>query len=423
MLHRIHRSVVLVLCVLGLVTAGSVWPDGVSATKASDPAVCTIRFDEIKALARTESPRARILGQQLAAAKAERDNALQWSNPSLAYDLEDVESSREWQITMHKRLVMPFSQTSRREGWAAHVRSAEHRNDQEAENLLAELKAGYVRLRLLDDYAVRLARLAELVGLASAAAESRHAEGEISGAERQLIQLSALGIDADHRRVEHERREFAAVWTADMGIPPTVKVDVSTPVTYEAVVLEEASEYVALLDDRPGFEAQTALVRALTKRADAARPSLIPGIGIYGGYKRIEPEFGGFVAGIALDLPVFDRKAGAARLYEARRRIVEDELAIFMARTTKEVESLVYLIEDAQQSLAAFAEHLDRDPPLTDTLLFSYEEGALTLDAFLNAIQIESAALESFYDELTTYYRNVFRLEAITGVSIVQFGS
>ena len=66
MLHRTHRSVALVLCVLGLVTAGLIWPDGVSATKASDPTIRTIRFDEIEALARTESPRVRILGQQVA---------------------------------------------------------------------------------------------------------------------------------------------------------------------------------------------------------------------------------------------------------------------------------------------------------------------------------------------------------------------
>ena len=161
----------------------------------------------------------------------------------------------------------------------------------------------------------------------------------------------------------------------------------------------------------------------MTKQADAARPSLIPGVDIYGGYKWNESEFGGFVAGIALDLPIFDRKAGAARLYEARGRIVEDESAIFLTRTAKEVESLVYLIEDAQQPLGAFAEHLDRDPPLTDTLLFSYQEGSLTLDAFLNAIQIESAALENYYEALSNYYRNIFRLEAMTGVSIVQFGS
>jgi cobalt-zinc-cadmium efflux system outer membrane protein len=403
--------------------AGLIWPHSDSAAQASDRTTRTIRFDEIEALARTESPRARILGRQLTTIKAERDDALQWSNPALAYDHEDVESSREWQVTMHKRFVMPFSQTSQRDGWAARVRSAEYNHDQETQDLLAELKAGYVRLRLLDDYLDRLARLAELVELASAAAESRYAEGELSGAERQLIRLSALGVDADHRRVEQERREFAAVWGADMGIPAAVELRLSTSVTYEEVVLEKASEYVALLDGRPGIAAQRALAQALTKQADAARPSLIPGVDIYGGYKRIESEGGGFVAGIALDLPVFDRKAGAARLYEAKRQIVEDELAIFLARTTKEVESLVYLIEDAQQSLAAFAEHLDSEPPLTDTLLFSYQEGSLTLDAFLNAIQIESAALENYYEELSNYYRNIFRLEAITGVSIVQFGS
>jgi outer membrane protein TolC len=402
--------------------AGVIWPHCVSATPASDHTIRTIRFDEVEAFARAESPRARIIAQQLEAIRAERDDALQWSNPALAYDHEEVESSREWQVTIQKRLVMPFSQRNQREGWAGRVLSAEHHSDQETENLIAELKVGYVRLSLLDGYMDRLARLAELVRLASAAAESRHEEGELSGTATQLIQLSTLTVDARHRRVGQERREYAAVWRAEMGIPPSVEVGLTTSIDFKPVVLEGAGEYVALLDGRPGIQAQAALLRALSKQADAARPSIIPGIEIYGGYKRFEPEFDGFVAGISFDVPVFDRKAGAARLYEAKRRILENELAIFLARSTEEVESLVYLIEDAQHSLNSFADHLDRNPPLTDTLLFSYQEGSLTLDAFLNAMQIESSALEDYYEELSTYYLNIFRLEAITGASIVHFG-
>jgi hypothetical protein len=159
----------------------------------------------------------------------------------------------------------------------------------------------------------------------------------------------------------------------------------------------------------------------LSKQTAAARPSLLPGIDIFGGYKRSEPELDGFVAGIALSLPLFDGQAAAARRYEAERRIVENELGISMARTREEIEALVQFIAEVQPSLATLTEHFDDGSPLADTMLYSYREGALSLDALLNSIQIESTALADYYEQLTTYYRNIFRLEAITGVSIISF--
>ena len=127
------------------------------------------------------------------------------------------------------------------------------------------------------------------------------------------------------------------------------------------------------------------------------------------------------MAGVALDLPLFDGNAGASKRLQAERLIVENELAINLARTQAEIASLVTAISEAQPSLAEFAEHLDQGPPLADTLLFSYQEGSLTLDALLGAIQIESAAVRNYFTELAGYYLNIFRLEAITGATIARF--
>ena len=44
-----------------------------------------------------------------------------------------------------------------------------------------------------------------------------------------------------------------------------------------------------------------------------------------------------------------------------------------------------------------------------------------TLDELLGAIQIEAAAMDSHYADLTTYYANIFRLEALTGAKLVNF--
>ena len=128
----------------------------------------------------------------------------------------------------------------------------------------------------------------------------------------------------------------------------------------------------------------------------------------------------GWVAGAAVSLPLFDRKAGASRRLEAEQRIAENQLELYRARTAEEIAALVHLIEDAGQVLSSVA-GLDDDTPVISSLLYSYQEGRYSLEAFLNAVQIEVTGSRSYYDQLYTYYENIFRLEAFTGAGIVSF--
>ena len=416
MFHRAHRSAVIVLCAWGALVAGFSWLGIPTSARAGD---LSIRFDELEAYAQSESPRARILAQELVKLQAERDEALQWSNPELAYDHEEGEAIREWQITLRKRLVMPFSHSQRKDGWADQVRSAELRLDQATSNLLADLKTGYVHLRLLDAFLTHLDQLGDMVAEAATTADARHSEGDISGVESHLIRFAALSLDANRRNALQERREISARWHAEMGIPSGDTADLVTPVVFQTVKLAASTEYVNLLENRPGIQSQAVLQQALGKRAAAAQPGLVPGIDVYAGYKRFEQNLDGFVAGVALGLPVFDRNAAAARQHAAEQRIVENRLELLRARSAGEVEALVALIEDAQQALSTLPVSIDDDPPVMSSLLYSYRDGRLTLDAFLNALQIQVTGLRDYYDQLDTYYRNIFRLEAITGTEIV----
>lgn len=418
MLHRTHRSVTATLSVLGALILGASGSSTASTAPVND---VSIRFEDIESFARAESPRARIIAQKLAAATAEQDRDLQWSNPSLAYDHEENESFREWQLTLHKRFEMPFSQAGLRDGWEGTIRAEELRGKQESENLLAELKGGYVRLRLFENYLDRLKRLAGLVDLAATVADERYTEGELSGTEKQLIQLAAFSVDATSRRIQQEHRQDAAFWRAEMGLSSMVTVDLVTPVTFLPFDLDGPDAYAAMVSHRPGLQAQASLAQALGSQAEAARPDIVPGMDIHGGYKSFASELNGFVAGIAVDLPFFDRNAGASKRLEAERLIVEHEMAISMARSRNEIAALIDAITAAQAPLAGFTERLDQGPPLAETLLFSYREGSITLDALLGAIQIESSAVEDYFAELTAYYMNIFRLESMTGATIVRF--
>lgn len=418
MFHRANRSIVFVLGTWAILIAGPSWsglpvPDNASGL--------SIRFDELENYARTNSPQMRILAEELLKLQAERDNALQWSNPEVGYDRETGETLQEWQITLRKRLVMPFAQSKGRDGWADRVRSGELQADQSTSNLLADLKAGYIHLSLLEEFLLHLEQLDGIVMEAAQTANDRFNEGDMSGVERYLIQLAALSIDAARRNVVQEQGEFAAYWTSEMGIPFGSNTHLVTSIKFQPVELASPTDYIARLEDRPGIRSLTVLQQALGKQAAAARPSLIPGLDVYAGYKRFDPQLEGYVAGIAMSLPIFDRNAAAARIHRAEERIVEHELALLKARTAGEIEALVHLIGDAKHGLSTLHVQLEDDPPMMSKLLYSYQDGRLSLDAFLNSIQIEVAGMSDYYDQLNGYYRNIFRLEAITGSQIVSF--
>ena len=417
MSHRTRRSVVIapsLLCLLAVIGVGY---SGATAQETSD---LILGIEDVESFARSNSPHLRIAALEVDVVEAERQSALTWSNPALAYDHEEADSFREWQFTLQKRIDRPFARSSLRNAWNGRIRAAELNSLQATGDLVAGLKAGYVHVRLIESHLGRLDRLAGLVDIAAGVAGSRHAEGDLSGLDRRLVQLASYTIETAENGARARFEQLRASWRADMGIDASRQLTLATPVAFRSVDLEDIGTYRSHLPSMPGDQAQVELVHALEAQADAARPGLIPGFGVYGGYKRFEPDLGGFVAGVAVDLPLFDQGRGDADRLQAERLVVESALTIDRTRREGEVAALVTSLSAAQPLLAKFVANFEQDS-LADALLLSYREGAITLDELLGAIQIETAALEAHYTELATYYLNIFRLEALTGVKLVNF--
>jgi hypothetical protein len=286
---------------------------------------------------------------------------------------------------------------------------------------MAELKSGYVRLRLLDAYLVRLEELRDIVAAAASAAVERHSEGTLSGVERHLILLSAVSIDASRRTALADRGALAAAWQADMGIAPGERVSLSTPVGFEPVTLATTDEYINLFEQRPGVISRMELQASLGALADAESPSLVPGFDLYAGYRHIDPLLEGFVGGISLSLPLFDRKGGTAQRLHAQQRAAENDLVRFRTQAGGEIAMLVDVIADAAGVMEKIAPGLEALAPVMGSLAESYEEGFIDLNDFLTAIQIEVTGYRDYYDQLTMYYTNIFRLEAMVGTELVSF--
>ena len=206
-----------------------------------------------------------------------------------------------------------------------------------------------------------------------------------------------------------------------MGFAPGDSLILSTEIDYHDVELRPTGHYTALIESQPATQARRSTQQALDKQASAARAAFIPSISLYGGYKKIDPDYDGYVAGISLSLPLFNRNGADARRLEAESNIAAQEAALYHNQVAGRIRALTLSISESQGMLASVADHFEEDLEALNNLLYSYEEGWLTLSELLNAVQVETAGLEDYYGQLIRYYTNLFELEALTGEMLVTF--
>jgi Outer membrane efflux protein len=381
----------------------------------------TIRFDELTEYAETYSPRTRIINYEFDRIRAERDKELQWSNPELSLYRDNVDRAEEYQITLGKRFEAPWVYFKKRSGWADELAASKLRQQQGAVDHIAELKSGYVRLQLFNEYLTRLGRLKAILTDASHIATTRHTEGHLSGVEEHLIQMSVISLNASYQSAKQEQRESTARWRAALGVSTDDSLALVTSISYRSVELQSIAHYVTLIDSQPGLRALTSRKAALTKWAAAERAGFIPSLYLYVGRKKIDPDFSGYLAGASLSLPLLNRNSAASQKYEVESSIAAHEARLYQSQLTGYVKALVRSISESQLSLATEVEHFDEDTQALNNLLYTYEEGWMTLNELLNAIQIEVGGLKDYYNQLIRYYENVIALEALTGESLVSF--
>lgn len=405
---------------LALFAALAIMP--VAALSAESTAI-TLRLEDLEARVRADSPRARIIEGQADVVAAGRDAALRRSAPTMAWDLEDADGSREWQLTLGKRFERPFAQGALRSAWDREQQAAGLALVQQQRELLAEMRSGYVRLALLERHRRDLDGLSGMVRTATDAARERHAGGVLAGTEARLLALSAQGVAAAARRLDAERLAVEAAWRADLGLPSAGVLRLASKVGVAAFELPDPARRAQLAADAPGVRALAMRASALEDHARSHRPGIVPAIEAYGGFRRHGGQADGLVAGVAVDLPLAGRDAGLARQYGAEQVLAGHEHALARARAVRDAAALGAGIEAAAEALAAFAAELEGARDLPHALLVSFREGALPLGALLDAVQVQASALDSYYAELGSYYDHLFRLEAVTGEAIVRLAA
>ncbi len=105
----------------------------------------------------------------------------------------------------------------------------------------------------------------------------------------------------------------------------------------------------------------------------------------------------GFVAGLSVPLPVFDRRTGAVSAAQADARRVSAEGDVVRRRIAREVADAVDALRSAEAQRAALAPHVGEETRLAlRAVQAAYAEGEITLAEWLDAVRAWQEAESTF---------------------------
>jgi outer membrane protein TolC len=356
-------------------------------------------------------------------AVVEGKSALAWSNPDLGLNHEQVRSGgmvqEETIIQMNKKLSLPWVAWTNRRYWGKRLNAEAFRKEARLSRLLARKKNGYVQLSVLKEKIENLELLEQGIRHLIQSAQSRETQGMLSEQDRQLIELSLLSVTKMIIQNKNRQRSELGEWKNEMGIAPEQEVVLTTPVRLKAVDLGPLKDPRPLVMKNPGLQQRLLIRDAGQALVNLEQSNIIPDISLNVGYKKMDEDFKGYVAGFSLPLPVFNLNRSKIQEAKLSKHLADIELDRYRQQTENEMRNLLKSMEEME---SPFQHYMNRDvdfQALIAGLEMSYREGWLSAIDFLNAVQIAGNGVDAYFEFVSDYYQTVFELEVLTGIQLV----
>ena len=397
------RSAVVAVLVLAITSMAP-------AALAEEPKALSVT-EFLKRFEKTD-PRLDVVDARVQGARAGVTAARVLPNPSVAYDREEVFPSGGRLADNFVRLAWPIDISGRRSiridaaesgVQATRAETASERFVLTVEALISYYDASFARLRVetLRQGREALARLVEIV-------QKRARAGDASGYDLKRLELELAAYDdlistAETELMAARRRLGTLVGESDALYDAADSLDLPTlPNSLDMV----ASGALAGRDD---YKA----TRLRSDQADhelaAARRAWVPSLALTGGLKTTDLGMGerafGYVAGVALSIPIFDhgqaereRAAAGKRQAEAEKRVLEQRVPAFVRTAYEQLERRLAQAKQFAQK------QLDKVDDLLRAAEVSYREGERPsifelLDAYRTARDVRLSHLELRRDE------------------------
>ncbi|WP_257455271.1 TolC family protein [Archangium lipolyticum] len=395
----------------------------ISLLLAGTTALAQPALDERQYVARVlaSSLEGRVAEQEARLGRAEAVGAGAWPNPALEWERQkttsgtrDGESQDVWMASIP--LVLSGRLGLEAEAADRNARAAEARHEwaraglrHEATRTFAAVLAARERRSILEQSLAELLRLAEAIA-------TRERAGEAAGYDRLRIELEAAtvrdalrgaGLDA-HRAEAQALRLLGPGVTA---LPPLEgSLQMERPLPDGAALLAELEEkrgdLRALALEAGGAEA----ARRAAGRGWIPEPSLRAGaqfldVGLPG-------AGAGYVVGVGLPLPFFDRRQGEAARAEARRELARARHAALLHEARSRLATALEAVSGRRERLTKYrTEVLERAEELRQIAATAYRGGSAELlvlvdaeraarEARLTAVELTESLIEAETDLL-----------------------
>jgi outer membrane protein, heavy metal efflux system len=379
-------------------------------TPAAAQAATPLTLAEVRAAARGASPDVRAAREAVAAARGRERQAGLIANPTLSYgreqtsgsgwsnaqDIIAVEQPLEFGALRSARME---SARLRREAAEARLEVAEVQADYEATRAYARAVAADRRARLADQAASAFMQ-------AAGVSEQRLAAGDVSGYAVRRVRLEAAryaALRAEAMMASGEARlQLGALLATDVGGVRRLDAPLRDSLPPAIGVASADSLRAAAL--RARAEVRVAELEARAAQADArlVARERTPVPTLQAGFKTetqagSDDRLNGFIAGISLPLPLFDRRQGAVDAAGAESRRLEAELEGLRRRVALEVAEAHEALVAVREQLALLAPQLgiEADRALSAAQV-AYTEGEITLVEWLDAVRAYQEAEASY---------------------------
>ena len=397
-----------------------------TAAAAQQPALPTLRLGQAIEAARRVNPDVRAAREALAAATARERQAGAYPNPTLSYGREQTSAAGETNsqniAAVEQRLEIGGVRGARAEAARLRREAAAARLDAAVTALSFETTRAYA-LALAADRRAQLADQAnEAFARARAVSDRRLAAGDVSGYAHRRIRLEAAryaGARAEALLARRAARLSLAALisgTADSVASMDVVLADSLPTFGRPLAGGNAARPDLQLSQLATPDSLVALavrsrrdLRAVELEADAARAEArltarerVPQPAVSLGFKNervagAPEQANGFIAGISLPLPLWDRREGAiaAADAESRRRVAEAD--VVRQRVAREVAEAYDGYRALEAQLAVLAPELGGETGVAmRAVQVAYTEGEATVVEWLDAVRAYQEAESSF---------------------------
>lgn len=389
-----------------------------------------LSLSEARSLARQHSPDLASSRQAVAAAAGRARQAGAWLNPTLSYTVEmtsgDGESDSQDIVRLDQPIEIGGQRGARQEAASLtlaateyRVAAAEGRLDFEVTRTYATVAAAGRRAQLAEEAAAIFARAVH-------ASEARLDAGDVSGYQHRRLALEAARYGAAALAARLARDSSLHLLATMVGLPASAErlgsialADLSAPGPIAGPLDSLVQRALIGQPELLAIQSEAAARSAEVRVASAVR---IPTLTLSGGYKRQDINTSvleGFVAGVSVPLPIWDRNGGAVSAARAEEDRGVSDVEAARRHTRNEVVAAYEAMQAIGSALALLSPQLgDNAVKARRAAEVAYGEGEIGLLEWLDAVRAFEEAEATYATMVAEYITRRAALERAVGATL-----